>query len=730
MIFLLCFGVLLFSIVLPVLTPKKDNFIIGFTQIAMLTLITATISYAVYEKQTLNHYLLFLEFDHINLGLQVQFDNLAKIMMIFILVIGFFIYRYAQNYLESDQTRIRFLSQLNLVLCSVILLAVSANLFTAFVAWQFIGINLYILLNHYHNDPYANKAAKKKFVINRIGDCSFLLAMLLAYQTSADTTFSNLYLSHHCELICGLLIVSVMTKCAQFPFHIWLLDTMETPTPVSALMHAGVINAGGILLTRLSGTLVTFHALTYLVLAIGLSSAVLSIGWMNHQPDIKKKLAYSTMGQMGYMLMQCSLGAFPAAIFHLMSHGFYKASLFLNAGETLLKNKKEPGEKISGKEILKSLPVALIIFIFGLILFRDHGSHIPVLMYGFILLTLITLVLKAQFAGKGKPHNLFMHYLVISVIYFSYFVIFHIFSCWLPHYEYPGLVPVWMQLCLSALVFLVQFLVWTKKLSFPTSFTKDNTEQFFRHYALTPLRVVGSIINEKKHEKHAKIVYQILVFFTLVMMLYGLLSHNSEVQLSGAINSGLILCFLLIGIVTLVVANRCLSIRSLIISLILFELNFANLAWFDGHVDMVKVGVFHLMNISLVLLSLSLLASKKSLENNRLEKESNRLPTRVFYLTFNLLLLIGIPGTASFISEFYLLNTLIGNGVLFVLMYMTLIVLLAIVVMHSLQLYVFNKGYASLLSSPISKQAHIVFLTLIFINIVSGIQPKFLLNII
>ena len=198
---------------------------------------------------------------------------------------------------------------------------------------------------------------------------------------------------------------------------------METPTPVSALMHAGVINAGGILLTRVSSTLTHFHSVVYMILLVGLTSASLSIHWMNQQPDTKKKLAYSTMGQMGYMLTQCSLGAFPVAIFHLISHGFYKASLFLNAGETL--NKKiDDFQPMSNFLIFKSFVISLIILFAGVILFKEQTGYIPILLYGFILLTIVTLILKVELIIESHWPTKSLFYLMISLVFFglAYFV--------------------------------------------------------------------------------------------------------------------------------------------------------------------------------------------------------------------------------------------------------------------------------------------------------------------
>jgi NADH:ubiquinone oxidoreductase subunit 5 (subunit L)/multisubunit Na+/H+ antiporter MnhA subunit len=706
---------------------KKDNILIAINQVLLMALIIAVLGYAFYQHQDYRYTLDFLNFNNIEMTLAIQFDALAKIMMIFILVIGSLIYRYAQNYLESDSTRVRFLSQFNLVIFSVLLLVISANLLTAFVAWQFIGINLYVLLNHYHHDPAANRAAKKKFVINRIGDCSFLLAIIIAYHSQSAGSFAALQSSPHAGLICSLLFISVMTKCAQFPFHVWLIDTMETPTPVSALMHAGVINAGGILLTRISSTLAHFHAIDYVILLVGLTSACLSIQWMNQQSDTKKKLAYSTMGQMGYMLTQCSLGSFPAAIFHLISHGFYKASLFLNAGETLNLGRQNNTVALGGKIIFKSLVITILIFSLGVFLLKEQGMHIPVLMYGFAFMTIITLVIEISSLSKNNKTISVINYIFIGLIFMVYLYCLNHFSLLIPQYEYASTIPVSMQVVVIGLLIFLQYFIWIRKRQLKTIKIKDKTEVLLRHFILNPLRAVGDLVNTIRYKKFISILYLIGLFIAIAGFGYGLLQVMHIIQINSNIFKPAIFIFLMLGIFALVIANRCLSIKPLITYLILFELVFTNIALFDSNSEIVKIGIFHIINVSAVLLVLIIL-SKQNSTNMPSKAQYNRFPTRVFYLVVSLLLLIGIPGTASFISEFYLLSVLINNGLLFVFMYISLIILIAIVVMHSLQLYAFNKVYSKLLSQSIDKKGHVIFLAVIALNIICGVFPDLFLQ--
>ncbi len=719
--------ILFFTSVAPIFFPRKDSFLIAFIQLLMVGLIVATVGYAFYQPQAIHSTLTVLDFDGIRLSLSLQFDLLAKIVSAFILVIGFIIYRYAQNYLESDSTRMRFLSQFNLVLSSVLLLVLSANLLTAFVAWQFIGINLYLLLNHYHHDAAANRAAKKKFIINRVGDCSFLLAIVLTFHSGAASSFEAIQLSTYAGWICALLFISVMTKCAQFPFHSWLIDTLETPTPVSALMHAGVINAGGILLARVSGALTQFHYLVYLILLVGLVSALLSVHWMNQQPDIKKKLAYSTMGQMGYMLTQCGLGAFPAAIFHLMSHGFYKASLFLNAGQTLCGSQEKSYQTVCYKSLLKAFSIALLIFSLGLFLFREVGMSIPLLIYGFMFITIMTMVLKMVLLENTGKLLVMSCYLAIGLLFFFYLCFFYGFSRLLYHYDYTGIISTRFQLLLLLALFIFQCYSWLSKGPNIATKFKDGTERFLRRFFLNPLRVLGNIINIQPYRKAVFVFYAVAMLITTTAFVYGLMFNASLVATTVVAHKSIISIFLLIGIFALTVANRCFSIKLLMVYLVLFELAFTNIAFFDGDINVFKIGIFHIMNISTVLLMLALLARRNPAAQTAL-RSNNRFPRRVFYLVLGLLLLIGIPGTASFISEFYLLSALLGENLILALMYLSLIMLLSIVIMHSLQLYAFNKNYSILFSEPIAKLHHLVFLAVIIFNVMCGLFPGIILN--
>ncbi|MEZ6066136.1 MAG: proton-conducting transporter membrane subunit [Planctomycetaceae bacterium] len=227
------------------------------------------------------------------------------------------------------------------------ILVMSCNLVMLTIAWMLTSLGLHQLLTHYPDRTWALWAARKKFLISRLGDAMLIGAVVLAYRIFGTTEYSIIFAAADAiragevaagwgtELIGGLLVLGAMTKSAQFPFHSWLPDTMETPTPVSALMHAGVINAGGFLVIRLS-PLVSLSPLALNLLAlVGALTALLGAVVMLTQTSIKRSLAYSTIAQMGFMMLQCGLGAFTAALLHIVSHSVYKAYCFLRSGSVL-----------------------------------------------------------------------------------------------------------------------------------------------------------------------------------------------------------------------------------------------------------------------------------------------------------------------------------------------------------------------------------------------------------
>lgn len=287
-------------------------------------------------------------------------DRLTAVMMVLITGVSTVIHVYSVRYLRGDHGYARFFALLSFMTFVILSLVASPNLLMLFVFWQLLSWALYLILafNFSHAPAYQN--AFKTLIVHRVGDVTFLCGIFLTYHYFRTLEFTELFqrVSEQspvisllpgnlldvsaASVIALLIFIGAMAKSAQFPLHVWLPDTMDSPTPVSALMHAGIVNAGGFLLNRLA----PFYALSpdvlHIVFIVGAATVLLGASMMLVQNDIKKTLGFSTMGQMGYMIMECGLGAFALAIFHLIAHGLFKASLFLSAGSVIHIARHEP----------------------------------------------------------------------------------------------------------------------------------------------------------------------------------------------------------------------------------------------------------------------------------------------------------------------------------------------------------------------------------------------------
>lgn len=283
-------------------------------------------------------------------GFSLYVDALSATVGVLVSFVGAAVVRYSRNYLDGDPAHARFLRWLCATLASVLLTILSGNLLLLVVAWIATSMSLNRLLLFYRERPNAVLAARKKFVVSRLGDLCLVVAMALAWQLfgSLDTATialaaKSLAAAHAggaglpgaVHAIAALLAVAALLKSAQFPTHGWLLEVMETPTPVSALLHAGVVNAGGFLLLRYSDLLsLSTPALATLIVVGGFTALFASVVMLT-QTSVKVSLAYSTVAQMGFMLLQCGLGAFAPALLHIVAHSLYKAHAFLSSGSVI-----------------------------------------------------------------------------------------------------------------------------------------------------------------------------------------------------------------------------------------------------------------------------------------------------------------------------------------------------------------------------------------------------------
>ena len=277
--------------------------------------------------------------------LGIHFDTLSAIVLVLVAFLLAVVTRFSINYLAGDPAQGRFTKWLSLTGGSVLLLVISGNLLQFALAWVATSLSLHQLLVFYPHRPGAVLAARKKFLISRLGDLGLLAVLVLVHREFHTWRFSELFaaagqirtahgagMGSAIGLIAILLVAVAMMKSAQFPFHSWLPDTMETPTPVSALMHAGIINAGGFLIIRLN-PLVTLSpgAMSTLALFGAFTALFASLVMLTHA-SVKRSLAFSTVAQMGFMMLECGLGAFSLAVLPLVAHSFYKAHAFLTSG--------------------------------------------------------------------------------------------------------------------------------------------------------------------------------------------------------------------------------------------------------------------------------------------------------------------------------------------------------------------------------------------------------------
>ncbi|HXU85263.1 MAG TPA: NADH-quinone oxidoreductase subunit L [Verrucomicrobiae bacterium] len=285
---------------------------------------------------------------HVDVGFFV--DNLTACLLIVVLTIGLLVHIYSIGYMAHDPSPWRFFAYLNLFMVSMLLLVLADNFLVVFVAWELVGLSSYLLIGFWKHKQSAALAAKKAFIVNRVGDVGFALGIMAIFVDTlslGDGTLNIQQALHALTteganlpipiwVVALLVFAGAMGKSAQFPLHVWLPDAMEGPTPVSALIHAAtMVNAGVYLVARTNPIFASAPGSMAVVASIGIFTAILAASIAMTQTDIKRVLAYSTLSQLGYMFASLGVGAFAAAIFHLMTHGFFKGLLFLGSGSVI-----------------------------------------------------------------------------------------------------------------------------------------------------------------------------------------------------------------------------------------------------------------------------------------------------------------------------------------------------------------------------------------------------------
>lgn len=300
-----------------------------------------------------------------------QVDQLSSLFLLIITGIGFLIHLYSAAYMheEEEQHFGRYFAYLNLFVFSMLLLVLGANYVIMFIGWEGVGLCSYLLIGYWFKNDQYNYAAKKAFVMNRIGDLGFLLAVFWLLFKLGTVTYGDVF-SRVSELssfditaITILLFVGAMGKSAQIPLYTWLPDAMAGPTPVSALIHAATMVTAGIYMIARSNILYTMSEVSQTLVAIvGLATAIFAATIALKQNDIKKVLAYSTVSQLGYMFLGLGVGAYTGAVFHVMTHAFFKALLFLGAGSVIHAMHHEQDIRRMGG-LKKHMPITHITFL-------------------------------------------------------------------------------------------------------------------------------------------------------------------------------------------------------------------------------------------------------------------------------------------------------------------------------------------------------------------------------
>ena len=320
-------------------------------------------------------------FDWMTVGsLQIPFsyqiDQLSLLMLLLITGVGTLIHLYSIGYMSHDENVGKFFSFLNLFVFSMLILVLGANFVILFIGWEGVGLCSYLLIGFWNTHTSYNNAAKKAFIINRVGDLGFLLGIFLMYLTFNSVQYAEVFQKAHlgqfgtygvsiCTAITLLLFVGAMGKSAQLPLYTWLPDAMAGPTPVSALIHAATMVTAGIYLVLRANVLFTLAPQTLEVVGIiGLATALFAATIGLAQNDIKKVLAYSTVSQLGYMFLALGVMGYTSSFFHVLTHAFFKALLFLGAGSVIHAMSNEQDMRRMGG-LRKALPVTFLTMLIG-----------------------------------------------------------------------------------------------------------------------------------------------------------------------------------------------------------------------------------------------------------------------------------------------------------------------------------------------------------------------------
>ena len=370
--------------------------------------------------QTSNQFL----FDWINSGAidaswSLKFDTLTSVMLVVVTSVSALVHIYSIGYMNHDPYQYRFFSYLSFFTFAMLMLVTSDNLLQLFFGWEGVGLASYLLIGFWYEKPSANAAAMKAFVVNRVGDFGFLLGIAVIYIATGSISFDVIFQKINnvdqftINIACLLLFMGAMGKSAQLFLHTWLPDAMEGPTPVSALIHAAtMVTAGIFLVARCSPIFENSDLALSFIIIIGASTAFFAATVGLVQNDIKRIIAYSTCSQLGYMFVALGVGAYQVAIFHLFTHAFFKALLFLGSGSVIHAMSDEQDiQKMGG--LYKIIPFTWIMMLIGTLALTGAP-----LLSGYYSKDAI---IESAFASHAFGHEYAFYLLVFSALLTSFY---------------------------------------------------------------------------------------------------------------------------------------------------------------------------------------------------------------------------------------------------------------------------------------------------------------------
>jgi len=352
--------------------------IIGSGVVLGSFILSLIIFFQVKQQPEIVHLFNFIKVGTLSIPFAFQIDALSALFLLIITGVGFLIHIYSTAYMheESPEHFARYFAYLNLFVFSMLLLVLGANYVIMFIGWEGVGLCSYLLIGYWFKNTEYNNAAKKAFVMNRIGDLGVLIAVFWMIQHFGTVTFAGQQgvlakaagMAVNDPVLVGitlLLLVGATGKSAQIPLYTWLPDAMAGPTPVSALIHAATMVTAGIYMIARSNIMFTLAETTsFVIIIVGLATAILAASIALKQNDIKKVLAYSTVSQLGFMFLALGVGSYGAAVFHVMTHAFFKALLFLGAGSVIHGMHHEQDMRHYGG-LKKYMPVTHITMLIG-----------------------------------------------------------------------------------------------------------------------------------------------------------------------------------------------------------------------------------------------------------------------------------------------------------------------------------------------------------------------------